>query len=557
MQSKHFIFRSNQTIGAAAAELDENYLRECFVDTGVLDILLDCEDHRSILVGRTGAGKSALIAQILLSSEHAIQIRPESLSLAYISNSNVINFFLEAGVNLNPFYRLLWKHIFIVEILKERFDIDNEQKKQNFLTTVWNSIHKNRKHEMALDYLKEWGDSFWQETDFRVKEVTRKLEEDLTLAAKSKLPDDLVSFDASSISKLSNEQKADIVHKGQKVVSQVQINKLDAIMDFLDEILADRQKQYHIVIDKLDENWVENKLQLQLIRALIDTTQAFHYISNVKIIIALRNDLLDRVYKYTRDSGFQEEKLHSSSLNLTWSKTDLIKVLDTRIDKLVRSQYTKEKVTHNELLNPIHLKRREKTKTPAIDYMIERTLLRPRDLIQFFNECILLSNGETKITNNILFSAEGNYSRQRFFALRDEWMGIYPNLALYSQILKAKKSIFKVKDIPLSEIEDICLTSVISPECKEGEDKINLLKVAEGKMQPQEYRKELIFILYKVGLIGLKPNISMPVFWSYHNSSSISEVEINNDSIVHIQKTFSRYFGIQNQSYKSETDDGQ
>ena len=140
MQSKHFIFRSNQTIGAAAAELDENYLRECFVDTGVLDILLDCEDHRSILVGRTGAGKSALIAQILLSSEHAIQIRPESLSLAYISNSNVINFFLEAGVNLNPFYRLLWKHIFIVEILKERFDIDNEQKKQNFLTTVWKAL---------------------------------------------------------------------------------------------------------------------------------------------------------------------------------------------------------------------------------------------------------------------------------------------------------------------------------------------------------------------------------------------------------------------------------
>jgi hypothetical protein len=358
MQSKHFIFRSNQTIGAAAAELDENYLRECFVDTGTLDILLDCEDHRSILVGRTGAGKSALIAQIRLNSEHCIQIRPESLSLAYISNSNVINFFLEAGVNLNPFYRLLWKHIFIVEILKERFGIDNEQKEKNFFARVWNLIPKNRKHEMALDYLKEWGKSFWQETDFRVKEVTRKLEEDLTLEAKSKLPDDIVSFDASSISKLSNEQKADIVHKGQKVVSQVQINKLDAIMDFLDEILADRQKQYHIVIDKLDEDWVENKLQLQLIRALIDTTQAFHYISNVKIIIALRNDLLDRVYKCTRDSGFQEEKLHSSSLNLTWSKADLIKVLDTRIDKLVRSQYTKEKVTHNELLNPIHLKKR-------------------------------------------------------------------------------------------------------------------------------------------------------------------------------------------------------
>jgi hypothetical protein len=187
--------------------------------------------------------------------------------------------------------------------------------------------------------------------------------------------------------------------------------------------------------------------------------------------------------------------------------------------------------------------------------MIDRTLLRPRDLIQFFNECISLSNGETKITNNILFRAEGNYSRQRFFALRDEWTGIYPNLTLYSQILKAKKSTFKIKDILLNEIEEICLTSVTSSECKEGEDKINMLKVAEEKMQPQEYRKELILILYKVSLIGLKPNSLMPVFWSYHNSSNISEAEINDDSIVHIQKTFWRHFGIQNQSYKLETDD--
>ena len=189
MSANQFIFRSNQTIGAAAAEQDEQYLSECFVDTGILQILLDCEDHRCILVGRTGAGKSALIAQIRAEGEHVMLIHPESLSLAYISNSNVINFFSEAGINLNLFYRLLWRHVFVVEILKEKFGIDSEQRKQSFFANIFDSFTRNKKHEMALEYLRDWGDSFWRETDYRVKEVTNKLEQDLQGAAKAAVPD--------------------------------------------------------------------------------------------------------------------------------------------------------------------------------------------------------------------------------------------------------------------------------------------------------------------------------------------------------------------------------
>jgi len=53
--TKKFIFRSNQQIGAAAAELDEHYLNQCFIDTGDIEIISDCCDPRLILVGRTGS----------------------------------------------------------------------------------------------------------------------------------------------------------------------------------------------------------------------------------------------------------------------------------------------------------------------------------------------------------------------------------------------------------------------------------------------------------------------------------------------------------------------
>lgn len=546
MPNTQFIFRSNQTVGAAAAEQDSQYLSDCFVDTGTLSILLDCEDHRCLLVGRTGAGKSALIAQLRNASEHVIPILPDSLSLTYIANSNVINFFSEAGVNLNLFYRLLWRHVFVVEILKERFGIENEQRKQNFLSSIWSSIKKNRKHELALNYLRDWGDSFWQETDFRVKEVTRKLENDLQGAAEIAFPE-ISKFDFSTAKKLSKEQKEEVVYRGQTVVSKVQIKELNAIVDFLDEILlSDRQKKYHIVIDKLDEEWVENKLRFRLIRALIETSLEFTRLKNVKVVVALRNDLLDRVYRFTRDPGFQEEKYNTSSLDLIWSNTNLVEVLDRRIDKLVRSQYTKKKVTHKDLLRPVHTK--EKKKTRAIEYMLQRTLSRPRDLIQFFNTCIAFSDGKPMIDMNTLFKAEGIYSRDRFRALVDEWIGVYPNLGLTAQILRNRKPTFKIQDITLSEIEEHCLQVATSGNASSGEDRETMEKVLDGVKKVDHYRKELFILLYKVSLIGLKTNDTMPVSWSHLEGTSVSIAEIDDSSRAYVHPTFWRHFGISNHS---------
>ena len=88
---------------AMAAEQDADFLESCFVDTGAYTLVKDANDHRVILVGRTGTGKSALLQMLEQDSPRSVvRIVPETLALTYVSNSTILNFFAQIGVNLDP-----------------------------------------------------------------------------------------------------------------------------------------------------------------------------------------------------------------------------------------------------------------------------------------------------------------------------------------------------------------------------------------------------------------------------------------------------------------------
>ena len=105
---------------------------------------------------------------------------------------------------------------------------------------------------------------------------------------------------------VTDEQKAEVIERGQTVINSIQMKELSDILEFLDEdIFIDEKQNFYLCIDKLDEQWIDDKFRYLLIRSLIETLRDFIKVTNVKPIIALRNDLIERVFRLTRDAGFQ------------------------------------------------------------------------------------------------------------------------------------------------------------------------------------------------------------------------------------------------------------
>ncbi|MCD6475549.1 MAG: hypothetical protein J7K85_04695 [Anaerolineaceae bacterium] len=546
--SSSFRFRRSDHIGAADAEHDTDYLSTCFVDTGDLHILEDGSDHRQILLGRTGSGKSALLEKLKLTHrDQVITIEPENLALTYVSNSTILQFFSNIGVNLDPFFKLLWRHVFTVELLNRHFSNFKQVKQQSVLEKLKNMFsgnsRKDREMNEAIQYLQLWGERFWEQTEFRVKEITSKLEDSLKteMAAEFGVSAAKVKGMVQSSGVISEEQRSELVTRGQKVVSEAQVQDLHKVIKLLDSVLEDRQKQYYVVIDKIDENWVEERLRYKLIMALILTSSDFFRVKNAKVILAMRRDLIERVFRLTRQSGFQEEKFQSLYLPLEWSKQDLIKVLDERIQKLVSHRYTGRPVTHIDLLPKKYKKK------PITEYISEITA-RPRDIVAFFNSCIAAGTNLAKLSSSVLSKAEGEYSRQRLRALGDEWSADFPSLLDFTKVLMMKPPSFKLQSVEDKQIEELCLNISADKLGGDGILQQYAMKVTDVVTSPSDFKVLLFQVFYRVGLVGLKVHPHESASWADELGRAVSAAEVGPETSVVIHPMYYRVLGVKSNS---------
>ena len=525
-------FSKLDNIGYIAAE-DDNLLTECFIDNGYIDYLKDMKDSKVILLGRTGSGKSAIIRFMAESEERTIIVNPESLSLTYLSNTSIIKDLIEIGVNFDLFFKLLWRHVISIEIIRYHLSLQKVDDKQKWFQ-MFKASSKTDKSQKALEYLEKWGSKFWEDTDYRVKEITEKFVSDLS----AKIGHDNLGF-GGHIGK-DDEVKTEIFKKAQNYINNIQLTELNNVLVAINELLDDDQKKYFIFIDKLDEDWVDDEFRYKLIKSLIETTRDFRKVNNVKIILALREDLLNRVFEKTRTSGFQKEKYESLCFHVSWDKEQLIEMINNRMKKIYIPIKQKGGALKSYLPKSIN-------NEDPVDYLLERTLMRPRDLISYINIMIKRADKKSLFSAQIIRDSEGEYSLSRLNALSDEWFTDSPNFIKSIEMLRKKNYCFDPAEISANECADFCLNLIVD-EVPNNFKIGRIYKIAnqcvEESISTEEFRNQYLIILYEIGLIGLRLHKSEKTMFFIDEHRDIKSIEIEEHTRVQVHKAFWRALNI-------------
>ncbi len=536
--SSSIALRAGLTIGAAAAEDDLSLLLSCFEDSGQYAEVRDVASPKFIIKGRTGSGKTALLHKLKSEAQHVIRIDPNHLCLHHISNSDIIRFLSANEVRIEPFLEIIWKHTFATELLRRRFRIANAADSKSVLSQFLNSVTPTRRR--AVEYLRDFGVDIWPEFEERVTAVTKKVEDEITGElglAELGFP---LKIGGSHVATV--EQKAEVQRRIQRVLGSNQLSRLQTVIDFMAaEVFQDQKAPYYIIIDDLDQFHVDDTVRLRLLRALIEIVKKFRPISCVKFCIAMRSDLLEEIFEKTRDRGFQEEKYEDNIITLRWTRDQLFRLVERRITETFKRQYEGRASVKFYDIFPEEVQGK-----PTREFVLDRTLMRPRDAILFVNECLERAVNKVSVSPSNVREAEIAYSQKRFDSLKYEWLSLYPLLPLYVTPIRGKRAHFNPDYFSRSEMVDFALSLAIHTESDHDRLGRLALKMVSGtdKFDEWEFEREWLSHLYKVGVVGLKTQSHSTTMWSYKDKQGVDPVELSSETRIAVHPMLRSSLGV-------------
>ena len=507
--------RKNIELGKLDAETD-SFLDSCFYKAEVFKGIINFDNSeqnpdftRRIIVGRTGSGKTALLKQIL-NDEHIRNhetIEAENTVFEHIQNNVFISTLMEKDIDLRAFYKSLWLHVLLIKVIQILY----KKSYDSFFDFVKSLIGKEKvsyRPELADEYLERFKDHFFNNNV--ITEITNKLQDDLSC----KLGPEFIN----SKGKLSNETQEKIQKETSSYVSKELLTKQKELIKLLKSELSN-QKQIKIVIsiDDLDKSWLSSSsIRYDFINALLDAFRELLDVKSVKILIAIRTDILMGIYK---NSLRQHEKDQSLIYPISWNKKEILAILDSRINHLIKNQYSGSSNTKFNDIFGFSVKGLN-----ASDYIIDRTMLRPRDAINFVNNCFAECDGEIELNEDIVIAAEEKFYSSRKGALVQEWTSIYPCVMDYIDSLSFLKSQeFHEESLDKKDIEKI-QDFLMDRDKSTSTDKFHENIVLNFK--------ELVKVWFIIGVIGIKKSDSVIIYSSFEKSE-LDITDLNKTFIIH------------------------
>jgi hypothetical protein len=415
-------------LGDVAAENEITGLRSYFVTTG--QATQARQGHARLVVGRKGAGKTAVFYDVLRSRPRGndslvIDLKPEGHQFAELRDFTTQH--MAVGVQEHTMVAF-WHYILLCELARAAIEEDH------LIARVDPGRFKayEQLRSVYAQHDPGWEMDFSQRLIRQVQRITRELGDVPTDQLGGRLTEIIYSGDVRNL----NNAVAEYLHSKDSV---------------------------WMLIDNLDKGWPirgTTDADIVIVRSLLEATRKIQRQLENEVqfdcLVFLRSDIYEHLRIQTPDKG------KDTAIRLDWEDREMFQeIVRRRVESSTELRGSFRDIWAKICDPLVHAQ-------DSFAYITDRTLMRPRDLLQFLHGAVdvAINRGHVRIEEDDLLTAEKSYSEDLLLATAFEIADTRPDLKDVLYGFQGAPSL-----IPLDEIYDrLVQTGVAQKSCDEVVD---------------------------------------------------------------------------------------
>lgn len=416
-------------LGAPAAERDiQRGLEYYFVESPAFRRV--SERSKTIVLGNRGSGKSAIFQMIAARSRrqknsHVIELAPEDYSYELLRKSMLSE--TEGSWAKLGAYAVAWKYLIYILVMKSiSKDADRVDKKR------------------ALG------------------RISRYIRDNHEFGQHSKLSA-LISYLKRLEGIKIGQYEAGL--KTRELEKLYKLEEIHQLLPDLKEVLAG--KTVIVLVDELDRGWDASEDAQAFVAGLFQACVSINALSrNMTVYMSLRQELYDNIPALYEDA----QKYRDLIEVISWDEKGLQQLIARRVEHSLQARDGKTarlELDDGELWGLLFQETLGYRQSKSFNYMVDRTLYRPRELIQFSAQAIDAARdlgAEAPLDYAVLTEAEIKYSEERTKDIAAEYRFQYQGLLDVFEVFRGRSYLFDRGDLEYLCLEMLTGERVTSQE---------------------------------------------------------------------------------------------
>lgn len=436
-------------LGNSSAEKESERIFDYFFETPSYKRAIRGKRRKVFFVGNKGAGKSALFRK--LANEFAK--KPKNIVMNIFPSQFTYELFEEKRGLLcdeKSFFSRVWEKTLFIQICTT-------------VVTYFDRTHNIKSHKEAVSILKKY------------------LENNGVIES-----DDLMGVFIGLLDRMK------VTLGGVEISARTGGNGSSDRETFrrasgaLSEILG--QYAINIFVDELDQGWDDSPGAENFFYGLFDAMRLFRQREDrILFFVSMRVDMFKSLGRFV-----DAEKVREDIEELSWNRTALTSVIARRIE-VGWPRKSRGWSGNQEIIRQVF-------KDDAFDYILDHTLMRPREVIYFCSRCLeeivdVCNAGHRKfrkVNISLVKSIEFGISEGRLEDLAIEYKFIYPGLRSVFRAFENRPQHYSMSEF--CSVVELALLNLSDKGGVEG----NWAEILFGDI------KKVVEILYEIGFIKIK-----------------------------------------------------